>query len=335
MIDKLSNWVGRSTAPGSDFISRHSRLIVAILIGAVSAAVVGIFQSLKPVGHHTDFGPVWFGARALLAGKDAYAMIGPGQVFDWSFGLSYPATALVIAAPLSGLSEAAASTIFVGLSTALLAFAITDRGFDRLPLFLSAAFVNALTAAQWSPMMTAAISLPWLGWMVVAKPSYGLALLAFTRGWSHVAIAACGGALILVVSLLLRSTWPFEWMASVGRASFTAPIHHFGGFLMLLALLKWRRPEARLLVAMTIMPQTFYWYETLPLMLIPATYRQSLVLSLGSSTGYAIMLAMLYGGYTVTGRMLGALMITSTYLPCLWLVLLRPNEAKSALSKVI
>jgi hypothetical protein len=55
-----------------------------------------------------------------------------------------------------------------------------------------------------------------------------------------------------------------------------------GGVLLLLALIRWRLPEARLLAALACVPQTVGLYETLPLFLIPRTRWQGYALA-GSS----------------------------------------------------
>ena len=52
-----------------------------------------------------------------------------------------------------------------------------------------------------------------------------------------------------------------------------------GGFLLFLALIRWRKPEARLLAAMACVPQTLGLYETLPLFLIPRTRWQGYALA--------------------------------------------------------
>jgi hypothetical protein len=48
--------------------------------------------------------------------------------------------------------------------------------------------------------------------------------------------------------------------------------------LVLLALARWRRAEARLLVAMACVPHTTAPYETIPLFLLPETWREAIAL---------------------------------------------------------
>jgi hypothetical protein len=102
---------------------------------------------------------------------------------------------------------------------------------------------------------------------------------------------------------------------------------------MLLGLLRWKRPEARLLVAMSCVPQTAYLYEALPLFLIPRRYEEGFVLSLAS---YAVLLAVkvyepAWAGldpvaqYMAERQTMGQWMVWVLYLPCLAMVLRRPN----------
>src|SRR5439155_104266 len=51
-----------------------------------------------------------------------------------------------------------------------------------------------------------------------------------------------------------------------------------GGFLMPAALLRWRRPEGRLLAALCCVPHVTTLYETLPLFLVPANRYQAYLL---------------------------------------------------------
>src|SRR5215212_9879963 len=37
-----------------------------------------------------DFDQIWFAARAVLAGRNPYHLIGPGRTFVWEFPFFYP-----------------------------------------------------------------------------------------------------------------------------------------------------------------------------------------------------------------------------------------------------
>ena len=199
-----------------------------------------------------------------------------------------------------------------------------------MPLFLSWPFVVAALAGQWSPILTAAILLPPLGWVLAAKPNIGLAILAATSSRRLVRNALLGGILITAVSVAFFPAWPREWLSSIAsQHHIGAPITRLGGVAVLLALLRWRRPEARLIVALACVPQTNNWYEGLPLLLVASTFRETLLLSLISTLGYVLP------PYVMTARnegefnaQVGALMVALCYLPATLMVLRRPNEGE-------
>ena len=98
------------------------------------------------------------------------------------------------------------------------------------------------------------------------------------------------------------------------------------GVLLLLALLKWKRADARLLLALACVPHTTVPYETIPLFLIPQTWRQAWTLWTLAILAYVAQWwtgpytsQMAY--WTSGAQWIVALM----YLPCLGMVLLRPN----------
>lgn len=299
---------------------------MAIAIG-LAAAALNTFQLYYRHGGHTDFGEIWYGARALLHDANPYVLVGPGKAFEHIWPLIYPATAMTLAIPLAVLTEHWAAAVFVGVSAGLLSLAVTKDGWFRLPLFLSPSYAQAVLAAQWSPLMTAALATPVLSWIVVAKPTYVLPLVASVRSKRTMLIAAAGGTALTACAFAIRPTWVGEWFQAVrASAHTTMPILHPGGFFVLLALLKWRRADARLLVGMAAMPQTFYWYETLPLFLIPQTYRQSGVLALVSGAGFLLERWLyVHGNWPMTGRIVGEIQVATMYLPSLMLVLARPN----------
>jgi len=64
------------------------------------------------------------------------------------------------------------------------------------------------------------------------------------------------GSLVLVgASLAVYPAWLGEWSAALhaGR-TYHAPFSRPGGWVLLLAALRWRRPEARLLLAIHCIP---------------------------------------------------------------------------------
>jgi len=317
-------------APG-----RLARFAVALLIGAAMGAFVWATLEVQPTRPWAgDFSWPWRGARALLDGADPYAVLGHTSptVWPFNFPLYHPATTLVVLAPFALLTPIAAGATFFGLSSALLAYAVTAESWRRLPLFVSPAFLYASLMVQFSPLLTAAAASGALAWLWIVKPNIGLAALAAQRT-RRAAVAALGvGVLIGVVSLILMPGWPAVWLASVRDApQYAAPLLTTGGPILLLAALRWRRPEARLLLAMACVPSSPIIYETLPLSLVPRSTREAwVVCALGWAT-YATIL--LRGPYTSTvdlTRASGPVLLWGLYVPCLILVLSRPNAPEPA-----
>lgn len=313
--------------------SLRLRLVIAVAL-ASTAAFLSYLEPLRKGGDPGDFNMIRFGARTLIDHGDPYPLVGPGRVYNKDFPLLYPATALVVALPFGLLSEQAAAIVFMWLSVFALAFALTADGLYRLPLFLSSAFVIAARRGQWSPVFTAAILWPGLAWIYVCKPNIGIALLASSSTWRAVKTAIVGGAIILVLSLILLPSWPREWLDAVATARHTpAPITRQFGFLIALALLRWRRPEARLLLALACVPHTPAWYDVLPLLLIPSSFRESLILSFVVSCGFVYELAWPITATNIVGvyHRLGNDLVLFAYLPALIMILRRPNEGRATL----
>ena len=303
--------------------TRLARVAVSAVIGLLAGALH--YAQHITESHHTDFGPTWFGARSIIAGVNPYELVGPGLPFDWPWSLLYPATGMVAALPLAGLSERLASVFFVSVSSALLAYAVSRTGWHRLPLFLSASFVVAAKSAQWSPLIAAGFCMPGVAWAFACKPNIGAAALAAMPSLSVMRVAIVGGITLALASFALLPSWPLDWLEALRTAGhMSAPITWPGGVVVLFALLRWRRPEARLIVAMACVPQTPNWYEALPLLLVPATLLQSLVLSLISSLGFLYEWLLYRPNATYVD--IEPLMIALVYLPATLLVLRRQNE---------
>jgi hypothetical protein len=315
---------------GSNNPTRRQRVILAVCIAAVSMAGVA-WQDHVRGGHRTDFGMMWFGARAMLAGQNPYELVGPGLQFDWVYPLLYPGTALVTGIPFAWLSENAASVAFVGVSSLLFSYGITRNSWHLLPLFASEAFRQSVMAAQWSLILTAALFLPWLAALVAVKPQSGVAVLAATSR-TGLKSAVIGTVALVLVSLSLIPSWPADWLALIQgptdhmRPRILAP----GGFLVLLLLTRWRRPEAWLIITLACLPQTLASYSLLMLLAVASTFREAGALVLISTVGgYA-------DPYVVVGqptadelyRLLASVEVATAFLPATLVVMRRPNEGE-------
>ena len=315
--------------------TRRDRLLLAAAVAVVSAVLV-VVVTAHGRGLNA-FDQLWVGARAMLAGTDPYALVGPGRALAQKAPNYYPATAMIAVLPLAWLELELARAVFFGLSAGVLAFAATRDGYARMPMFLSGSFMLALLSQQWAPLLTASLFLPAMAWAYAAKPNIGLALFAARPTRAALAWAAAGAIVLGAASLALRPSWPAEWVAIARSAPhIRALVRHPAGPLVLLALLRWRRPEARLLVALACVPHSTLFYEALPLLfVVPETERQVRALWALSWIGTLVQIVLVFlPGYDFFGDhvyVVGELMLALVYLPCVILVLRRPNVAPADL----
>ena len=334
---RMLGWDAASTAPieqtdGPDVPGTRLRLFLALALGVLVAVRVYIMLAYQTDGR-SDLDQLLHAGRALLAGRDPYLEIGPGRAFEWENGFFYPITGVVPLLPIAWLPREAANAVFAGVAAAALAWTLTARSVAPLLAFASIPVVYAIQTVQWSPLLTSALVVPAAGALLIAKPTIGAAIFAARPSWT----AVVGGAALLVLSLVLQWGWPAAWLRALGETSllpeagpavpYLAPVLLPGGVLALLALLRWRRPEARLVAALACVPQTPLMYEAVPLFVVPRTWPESLLLVAAS---YAARLLEVRNGphgdkltwFTASGTA----MIWLLYLPCVVMVLRRPNE---------
>jgi hypothetical protein len=292
----------------------------------VATAIYADWFWTHPRPHPSDFVQPWAAARILAQGQNPYDLIGPERPFEHQFLLIYPATAALAAMPFAWADTRLADALFIGVGAALLAWALTNRTLanPQLWVFASFAMMVAAQTVQWSPWLTAAALMPWLGFVLAAKPSIGLAILAAYP--SRLAILSAAGFTLVTIAL-----WPWwipAWLATLPSVThMSAPVMRWGGPLILLALLKWRRADARLLTALACVPQTPVLYEVVPLFLLVRTFREAaLLLVLTGATGQIVLRVVPTSDYNTWMAINGQWMVWLVYLPCTVLVLLRPNE---------
>lgn len=307
--------------------SARARLFFALALGVASASYAYAVGWANP-DFTSDFDQIWAGGRALWDGKDPYAVVGPGREFGWRWPLYYPLPALLVTAPLALLPVLVARAAFAGIGAALLAWAVTRTGWSRLPIFLSVAFMVTVELGQWSALFAAAFFLPWLAAVGAAKPNFGVALgAAAERNATWIALVA-GVGVLLVASWLIQPGWPAAWLAALREAPhFVSPVRRPFGFLLLLALLRWRRPEARWLVAISLVPQAPSFYDPLLLGVVCLTVRESLVFALSTlALFFYVGFNTPQPDYASWGALVGNGAVWLCALPALAMVLRRPNE---------
>jgi hypothetical protein len=173
--------------------------------------------------------------------------------------------------------------------------------------------------------------IPGLGFVWAAKPTIGAALFA---GWPSRS-ALIGGGLFVIASLILIPAWPAKMWVGLRAAPQLVPIiTRPGGALLLLALLRWRAPEARMLTVLALVPHTTMVYEMLPLFLIPRTSREMAGLTLLTQIAFAAAFTLRPGtNYPHLADMLNAhwpFWLVLVYLPALALVLRRADSREPA-----
>jgi hypothetical protein len=244
------------------------RIIIALLCGIVAALGCYAKLTISHVGAGDFAWPLW-GARLLLAGANPYdqTLLAPRLPYAPDAPLFYPLPALWLVAPLIALPDSIAAALFVGIGCTALAWSVTDTGYWRLLLFVSPAMYACVSNAQWTPLLTAAIFLPWLAPLAVVKPNLGAAIVAYRPSWRLL----LGLAGMLALSVAALPTWPMDWLRNVQASPHTSPLMVLPfGPLLLIPLRWWKDERARLLLALSLFPNRMAFYDQLGLLTIPA-----------------------------------------------------------------
>jgi len=303
-----------------------ARIAVAIAVAIASAAICWV--KIHGVGYATDFAIFWQAGRAILDGQNPYQVVLPGGRFDFDSGFLYPLPAAVATAPLGALPIFAASLLFAALTAGGLAFAMTHDGWWRLPALMSFPMLWAVSAGQWAPIVAAAALSPAFAWLAACKPTLGAAAFLARPSWRFLFI---GGA-FAALAFLFDRRWPAEWLETTrtlaGPAPYQIPLLVPGGILLLLAALRWRTMEGRLLLGMALVPQTMLVYDQVAIGLIARTRLESIVWGLWSYAVILLGIALAPKGLDKAASVgfMGYVIVWGYYLPALVVVLRRPNE---------
>ena len=267
-------------------LTPRERLTIAIIIAVGAGLATMIAFMRRPEMLARDFTYPLRGALALIEGLDPYEVIRPSgpPPYDWPF--MYPLTAALVAMPFALLPMQLAGVLFVTLSVAAFVYFLSKGGLGRCWALVSVPFCMSVVLAQWGPLLMAGVMTPFLGWALAAKPTIGLALFAYRPNWK----TAAGALLLAALAFIIQPNWLSEWV-SVARSleGHPIPAAHPLGMLALVSLLRWRRPEARLVGVMALMPQNLYFYDQLPLWLVARNGREALALTLASWVAWAGM----------------------------------------------
>jgi hypothetical protein len=276
---------------------------------------------LVPGATQQDFWVWWLAAKLVLRHENPYTTIVGIHGLPAFY---HPLPTAIATIPFAFLPENVAGPLFVGGACGLLAFAITEFAWWPLLIFLSGSIASSVIVAQLAPLLFAAMLIPSLTLVGFLKPTIGLAMLAHRPSLK----AALIMLLIALASLLVRPSWPRDWLAATRDSPFYfAPWRAAGGFIVLLAAARWRRPEARLLTVLALVPQSPLPYEALSLFIIARTKTEMLVFVVLSD-----VMAFLLSGMSFQGdperymRIASPAMVWLMYAPALFMVLRRPNS---------
>ena len=308
-------------------LDRDERVLIALTIGVAAGIAALLVFASEPLFAAKDFTYPWRAARALLAGRDPYQVIRPTGPYPFESYFPYPLPAAFVGIPFAWLPPGVGGALFFGLSTGALAYALTRQGMGRLWLFCSPSFAMAAALGQWSPLIMAGALMTPFAWALTCKPTIGAALFAYRPSRRTVWI----GLAVLALSLVVLPRWPLEWIAAARHAPHHyAPVLRPLGALALVALVRWRTPEGRLVAAMSCVPQNLYFYDQLPLWLAARSGRAAAALTASSWIAF-YMTERACGTELFCGREAEPWVIALIYLPAAAIVLVEGRRRRPAL----
>jgi hypothetical protein len=299
------------------------RLVISVGFGQLAAFITYMHAVMDPDAR--DVALILRGTRAVLDGQDPYLVIP---------GLTYPLPGLLAMLPWGIAPEPTSSVVFMFASAAVFAWALMANGYASLIGFFSPGMLFAAQVGQWSPLFAGAFAIAPLGVFFIVKPHVGFAMFLARPTWW----AASGAVACIAFAFVLQPTWLQDWRASLalagahvgdgsGKFPYTAPVMLPGGILVLAAFSRWRRPEARLLVALACVPQSLHLYEIVPLALVPLGWMQSMVYFAGGHLVWWVLLETRPWPWLPDYLLVsGTLYTLLVFLPLTAMVLRRPNE---------
>ena len=297
---------------------RRHRIAVALAIGIASFIITVICLRRG----HSDYEFWWKATKLWLSGVDPYQLAADDPAWALGDRLFYPLPAMILTIPVVWLPVWLAGSVTLGIAGGVLAYLLSRDGWGRLWIFATPSYFMALNLGQWSPLLTIAALSSWAGVYAAAKPTLGAAVLAFQVSWRQIAAAA----FITLASVIIMPSWPQSWLYNLQFViKHPAPIMTLGGCWMVLAALRWRRPEGRLLFAYACVPQLLFFADQLPLYLATKDRKESGYVAFAALIAFLIWYSLLHTGVNYVEKA-APYVLGAVYLPLLILVLRRPNE---------
>ena len=240
----------------------------------------------------------------------------------------YPLPAVLLAVPFTAIPLGLARPVFDIIVGWAFVYALwRHRGPYALLAVLSGAYLFAMANGQTTPLMVAASLVPALGFLLVVKPNTSASLWI---AWPSLR-TLMGASAFLVLSLVILPSWPWDWWMAwpLDNTQLVPPVLRPFGVLLLLAALRWRSPEGRLILATAFIPHTTLPYELVPLALIPASRLEMGIYVAGSWIAVAAAERLfLTDGMADGSGVRWAVTLCAVYLPMLYLVLRRQSSRR-------
>jgi len=264
---------------------------------------------------NNDFDLLYDAAARLLRSENPYQ-----PATHW---FPYPLPAVLLAVPFTAVSLEVARPSFDLLVGWAFVYALWRyRAAYALLAVLSGAYLFAMWSGQTTPLMVAAALIPALGFLLVVRPNTGAAVWI---GWPSLRAALAAGA-FLVVSVVVLPSWPWDWWMALplDNAQLMPPVLRPFGVVLLAAVVRWRTPEGRLILALAFIPQSTLPYELVALALIPANRIEMGIFVVGSWIAVAaaewLRASQGMAEWATTGWLVT---LCAVYLPMLYLALRR------------
>jgi hypothetical protein len=296
------------------------RIYLALALLFILVARVALYLlAHETTAFTTDFDLLYHSAVTLTDGTNPYRST-PSHL---KYPLFYPLPAVLVAVPFTALPITLARPVFDIAVGWIFAYGLWRQAPYALLAVLSGAYIFAMRAGQTTPLVVAASLIPVLGFLLTVKPNTGLACWIARPSRP----AVIGGLVLFALTLVLVPSWPLDWWASIQQQSghIRSPILRPFGWVLLLAALRWRSSEGRLLLALAIIPQNTLPHELLPLVLIPRNAVEMAVFGVGSWIAVAFTSVGQEHATSLPGLVTSVwpVLLLSVYLPALFMVLRR------------